>query len=171
LRHTPSSHKEYAALTEAYEKVKTVAEFVNEKKAEAERMQQLLTFESLVREDQHRQSIVLATPGRFLVNETRVILHRSSEKPSHSISGTALTSTLTLGGTIGPNQPREGKIILFNDSVLIARKKSSERLSFSALLYIKPLVAHDLGGLEFTLHAEKVLIFVYRIGLHLPLTC
>lgn len=161
LRHTSRDHHEYATLTEAYNKVKEVAEFVNEKKAEAERMQQLLSLQSSLREDQHRQSIVLAQPGRFLISETRVIVHRSSQIRGASAGESAL-SQVTLGAIGGHSAPREGKVIMFNDCVLIARKRnvhgSTDRLTFSALLYIKPLVVQDLGGLDFSLHAEKVRI-------------
>lgn len=159
LRHTAKNHHEFATLNEAYIKVKEVAEFVNEKKAEAERMQQLLSLQSSLREDQHRQSLVLAQPGRFLLSETRVLVHRSQKSRSTGEMALSATSAITLGAIHSPSAPAEGKIIMFNDCVLVARNKASsgaERLTFSALLYVKPLVVQDLGGLDFTLHAEKV---------------
>lgn len=135
VEETPRKHPDYKAASQALEKVRQVADFLNEEKRIAENMQQLAEIESSLTGDYE-----IVSRHRHFVEEGEIskCVEEGEQKPCH--------------------------YFLFNDLLLIAKKKSGSifRLSSRPSTAWKLLYVGDLKEVRLSVGPESS--FDYEVG-------
>jgi len=115
IKHTSSDHIDYDDLSDALEKIKHVAEFINESKRDSENMMKLNQLQSQLLNKAEKKLEKLSVPGRSLIKEG--IVH---------------------------NQKKDYTIFLFNDLLLhVSKKKNGYKIKNNVPLKGLTVTAFD----------------------------